>query len=71
VQKAQWKSPQRSFPRGLDCCDDECLLLICPTAQVPFQKNYNAMSGSRSDQKSPLPLLRARARCFPMMSLCH
>jgi hypothetical protein len=28
------KSPQRILPRGLDCCDDEHLLLICPTAQV-------------------------------------
>jgi hypothetical protein len=28
------KSPQRIFRRGLNCCDDEDMPVICPTCQI-------------------------------------
>jgi hypothetical protein len=28
------KSPQRIFQRGLSCCDDEDMPVICPTCQI-------------------------------------
>jgi hypothetical protein len=64
------KSPQRILPRGLDCCDDEHLLLICPTAQVLLEKFCNGGSDERSIEKARGGFA-ARASIFPTMNLSH
>jgi hypothetical protein len=33
------KSPRPVSRRGLDCCDDMDMQVICPTAQVIFRAN--------------------------------
>jgi hypothetical protein len=34
------KSPQRIFRRGLNCCDDEDMPVICPTCQNIFAGSF-------------------------------
>jgi hypothetical protein len=53
------KSPRPVSRRGLDCCDDEYMPVICPTAQDFFERRGFILAPRI--YKSPRPVFRARA----------
>jgi hypothetical protein len=40
------------FSARAHCCDDALLVLICPTAQVAFQKTWRRRAGGKDDART-------------------